>query len=133
MFARTDECGSDLLALESCSSYCADSQYSHCIAGIWTPGGVSTDGSYAYVSTGNTAGAPYWQEGNAVLRLTYAPKFRNLTTDYFRPANWKQYDNQVRLAWPAKLCFVVLLSASCRQMAHAGTMQGTEAHGGAPC
>jgi hypothetical protein len=57
-------------------------------AGIWTPGGVSTDGTYAYVSTGNTLTGNYWQEGNAVLRLTSAPKFRNITSDYFRPANW---------------------------------------------
>lgn len=55
---------------------------------------MSTDGTYAYVSTGNTLNAKWWQEGNAVLRLTSAPKFRNITSDYFRPANWQQYDIQ---------------------------------------
>jgi hypothetical protein len=60
-------------------------------AGIWTPGGVSSDGTSVYVSTGNTLTGDYWQEGNAVLRLTSAPKFRNITSDYFRPANWSVF------------------------------------------
>ena len=49
---------------------------------------MSSDGTSVYVSTGNTLTGDFWQEGNAVLRLTSAPKFRNITSDYFRPANW---------------------------------------------
>jgi hypothetical protein len=53
---------------------------------------VSSDGTSVYVSTGNTLTGDYWQEGNAVLRLTSAPKFRNITSDYFRPENWSVSD-----------------------------------------
>ena len=56
-----------------------------------------------YVSTGNTLTGDYWQEGNAVLRLTSAPMFRNITSDYFRPENWSVCYLLMPLSVPLRL------------------------------
>jgi len=62
-------------------------------AGIWTPGGVSSDGTSLFAVTGNTDGATYWQDGNGVFKFQAGPVFTNESADYFAPAAWKEYDN----------------------------------------
>jgi len=62
-------------------------------AGIWTPGGVSSDGTSLFAVTGNTDGAPYWQDGNGVFKFQAGPVFTNESVDYFAPAAWKEYDD----------------------------------------
>jgi hypothetical protein len=58
--------------------------------GAWTPGGVSTDGTSLYVSTGNTFGtAGTWGGGDALIRLSTAPAM----TAYFAPKTWLNLDN----------------------------------------
>jgi hypothetical protein len=58
--------------------------------GAWTPGGLSTDGTSLYVSTGNTFGANVtWGGGDALIRLSTAPAM----TAYFAPKNWLNLDN----------------------------------------
>jgi hypothetical protein len=60
--------------------------------GAWTPGGVSTDGTSLYVSTGNTFGTSgtAWGGGDALIRLSTAPAM----TAYFAPKNWFFLDNE---------------------------------------
>lgn len=62
--------------------------------GIWGVGGIPTDGTSLFVSTGNTlnAGAT-WSGGEAVLRLTPPmPSFSGATADSFYPTAWANYD-----------------------------------------
>jgi hypothetical protein len=68
--------------------------------GIWAPGGVSSDGTYVYVATGNTFGAKpgvgvgnyVWGGGEAVLRF---PTGATLGAPaYFALKNWATLDNE---------------------------------------
>jgi hypothetical protein len=59
--------------------------------GSWTPGGVSTDGTSLFVSTGNTFSTMgTWGGGDAFVRLTPSPLAMSA---YFAPANWFSLDN----------------------------------------
>lgn len=60
--------------------------------GIWTPGGISRDGSSLFVSTGNTEGASSWADGDAVIRLTPELDFSRVPADFFAPTNWQDLD-----------------------------------------
>ena len=60
--------------------------------GAWSAGGVSTDGTSMYVTTGNTFSATTWSGGDAVIRLAPGPKFSNLPADYFAPMDWPTLD-----------------------------------------
>lgn len=70
--------------------------------GIWASGGVASDGTYIYVSTGNTskendAGAPFsspgtWSGGEAVFKFTAGPTFATQAEDDFYPTNWAALD-----------------------------------------
>ncbi len=62
-------------------------------AGIWAPGGPSSDGTDVFVTTGNTFGASMWVGQEAVLRLTSGPVFSNQTADYWAPHNFIALDN----------------------------------------
>jgi len=54
-------------------------------AGIWTPPGLSTDGSYLYAAVGNGAATSGRYDGSdSVLKLTRGLK----RVDYFAPRNW---------------------------------------------
>jgi hypothetical protein len=61
--------------------------------GIWSQGGVASDGVSLYATTGNTSGAKNWGDGEAVIRLlpklahSFEPK------DAFTPADWLALDN----------------------------------------
>jgi hypothetical protein len=63
-------------------------------AGIWAPGGISSDGKSLFVVTGNTLDATAWQDGEAVFRL--APELRHDTSpqDFFAPSDWRELDRR---------------------------------------
>jgi hypothetical protein len=70
--------------------------------GIWAPGGVSTDGTSIFVTTGNAnwgttvcnGAAPAWSSGNtnAVLRLGAGATFSGMNTDFYAPTDWFPLD-----------------------------------------
>jgi PQQ-like domain len=66
--------------------------------GIWSPGGLSTDGTYLYASTGNTFNAQkvngtfVWGGGDAFLRFGTGAAFAGGPA-YFAPTNWPNLDN----------------------------------------
>ncbi len=63
------------------------------LPGIWTPGGVSSDGKSVFAVTGNTEGATTYSDGNGVFKFQSGPVFRATSPNYFAPSQWKQYDN----------------------------------------
>jgi len=61
--------------------------------GIWAQGGIATDGTSLYATTGNTVGASRWEDGEAVVRLLPGLAHSISTKDYFTPSDWKTLDN----------------------------------------
>ena len=61
--------------------------------GSWSHGGIASDGTNAYIATGNTFGASVWSGGEAIIRLQPGPIFSNLTNDYWSPTNWLALDS----------------------------------------
>jgi hypothetical protein len=59
--------------------------------GIWGPGGVASDGTNVFVTTGNTIGATSWAGGEAVISF---PASLPLTTApfYWAPTEWPSMD-----------------------------------------
>ena len=58
--------------------------------GVWGVGGVASDGTNAFVTTGNTfSTGGNWGGGEAIIRLLPGPIF----TDYWAPPNWLNLDN----------------------------------------
>jgi hypothetical protein len=62
-------------------------------AGSWAPGGVASDGTSLFVSTGNGFGNNIWADQEAIVRLTPGPEFSQATTDYFAPTDWPTLDD----------------------------------------
>jgi PQQ enzyme repeat len=62
-------------------------------AGIWGPGGVASDGTNTFVTTGNGSGGATWSGSEAVIRLQPGPVFSGSTTDYWAPTNWASLDS----------------------------------------
>ncbi len=63
-------------------------------SGIWTPGGIASDGTNLYVVTGNAPGGTTpWGGSEAVIRLQPGPVFSGSTTDYWAPTNWQSLDS----------------------------------------
>ncbi len=61
---------------------------------IWGVGGVASDGSNPFVTTGNTQfTGGTWCGGEAVIRFQPGPIFSESTNDYWVPTNWLQLDN----------------------------------------
>jgi outer membrane protein assembly factor BamB len=60
-------------------------------AGVWAPGGVASDGTNTYVTTGNGSGTT-WAGNEAVIRLAPGPIFSGSTTDFWAPLNWMTLD-----------------------------------------
>ncbi len=60
--------------------------------GIWSAGGVATDGTNLFVSTGNTFQPANWGGGQAVIRFQPGPIFSGNPRDYWVPLNWRQLD-----------------------------------------
>jgi PQQ enzyme-like repeat protein len=61
-------------------------------AGAWAPGGVASDGTNLYITTGNGNSAATWGGAEAVIRLQPGPVFSGSTTDYWAPINWQTLD-----------------------------------------
>jgi hypothetical protein len=71
-------------------------------AGIWTPGGLASDGTSVFAATGNSMARPdglfsspaTWGHGNAILRLGKDLKNieQSATKDFFAAENWSQLD-----------------------------------------
>ena len=63
-------------------------------SGIWGPGGIASDGTNLFVTTGNaTGGTSTWGGQEAILRLQAGPVFSGATTDYWAPTNWMSLDS----------------------------------------
>jgi len=62
--------------------------------GVWAPGGLSFDGRFLYATTGNTAGAPEWGGGEAVIRLPPDLQWQPDPDDFFAPDNWLDLDDE---------------------------------------
>jgi plastocyanin/outer membrane protein assembly factor BamB len=62
------------------------------LAGVWGPGGVASDGTNTYVTTGNGSSAVTWGGAEAVIRLQPGPVFSGSTTDFWAPTNWMTLD-----------------------------------------
>ena len=60
--------------------------------GAWAVGGVASDGTNVFITTGNTSGAQVWGGGEAIIRLQPGPVFSGLTADYWAPTNWVELD-----------------------------------------
>ncbi len=61
--------------------------------GAWSAGGLSSDGTSLFVTTGNTFNASEWGGGDAVIRVAKGPTFSNASDDYYAPSNWVSLDN----------------------------------------
>jgi hypothetical protein len=60
--------------------------------GIWAQGGLAGDGTYLFVTTGNTFGANGWMDGEAIIRLHPGLAHSSDSHDYFTPSNWSDLD-----------------------------------------
>jgi hypothetical protein len=62
--------------------------------GIWAQGGIASDGTSLYATTGNTIGTGgTWQGGEAVIRLLPGLASSTANKDYFTPSDWLTLDN----------------------------------------
>lgn len=62
-------------------------------SGIWSPGGIASDGTNLFVATGNApSGTTPWGGSEAIIRLQPGPMFSGLTADYWAPTNWQALD-----------------------------------------
>ena len=63
-------------------------------SGIWGPGGIASDGTNLFVTTGNaTSGTSSWGGQEAILRLQAGPVFSGTTPNYWAPTNWMSLDS----------------------------------------
>ena len=63
-------------------------------ARIWGVGGVASDGTNPFVTTGNTFNTGgTWSGGEAVIRFQPGPIFSGNPSDYWAPTNWLSLDN----------------------------------------
>ncbi len=61
--------------------------------GIWAGGGVASDGTNAFIATGNTFNTGgTWGGGEAVIRFQPGPIFTGQPSDYWAPTNWYALD-----------------------------------------
>jgi outer membrane protein assembly factor BamB len=60
--------------------------------GIWSQGGVTSNGTSLYATTGNTSGASSWGDGEAVIRLLPGLARSSNAKNNFAPANWSALD-----------------------------------------
>lgn len=60
-------------------------------AGIWAPGGLSSDGRSLYGVTGNGV-STVWANNDMVARFGGSGIFSGQTTDYWVPTNWQELD-----------------------------------------
>ncbi len=60
--------------------------------GIWAVGGVATDGTNPFVTTGNTSNTSVWSGGEAVICFQPGPVFTGNTADFWAPLDWLSLD-----------------------------------------
>src|SRR5215470_3998497 len=61
---------------------------------IWGVGGIASDGTNPFVTTGNTIQTGgTWRGGEAVIRFQPGPIFSGNPSDYWAPSNWLNLDN----------------------------------------
>jgi len=72
--------------------------------GVWAPGGISSDGTSLFVTTGQSSqtAAP-WADSKGLLRLAPGPSFSQQTADYWAPADWLSQSQDVGSAQPLPL------------------------------
>jgi hypothetical protein len=62
--------------------------------GIWGVGGVASDGTNPFVTTGNTFSTDgHWSGGEAIIRFQPGPIFSRSPADYWVPRNWLNLDS----------------------------------------
>jgi outer membrane protein assembly factor BamB len=61
--------------------------------GIWSQGGLSSDGTSIFATTGNTSAATKWGDGEAIIRLKPGLVHSTKKVDYFTPADWLTLDD----------------------------------------
>ena len=62
--------------------------------GVWGVGGVASDGTNPFITTGNTFNTGgNWMGGEAVIRFQPGPIFTGSPADYWAPLNWLTLDN----------------------------------------
>jgi hypothetical protein len=59
--------------------------------GIWEPGGIASDGTHIYATTGNTLGATTWVGGEAIVRFSASLPLSTLPA-YWAPTDWLALD-----------------------------------------
>lgn len=63
------------------------------LAGDWTPGGVSSDGTSVFAVFGNgNSGGSAWGQSEAAVRLDPGATFSGDARDYWAPPNWQNLD-----------------------------------------
>jgi hypothetical protein len=61
--------------------------------GMWAVNGVSSDGTYVYVASGNTRSTTTWGGGEAILRFQDGTSFDpGDTATFWYPSNWQSLD-----------------------------------------
>jgi hypothetical protein len=60
--------------------------------GAWSVGGIASDGTNAFVATGNTVGATSWGGGEAILSLLPNLTLPGGTSNFWSPTNWASLD-----------------------------------------
>ena len=62
--------------------------------GVWGVGGVASDGTNPFITTGNTFNTGgNWMGGEAVIRFQPGPIFTGSPADYWAPLDWLTLDN----------------------------------------
>jgi hypothetical protein len=61
--------------------------------GIWAQGGIASEGTSLYVTTGNTIGAKTYGDGESVEKLKPGLARSNSNEDFYAPANWQSLDD----------------------------------------
>ena len=62
---------------------------------VWGAGGVASDSTNPFITTGNTFNTGgNWGGGEAVIRFQPGPIFTGLPADYWAPVDWLTLDNQ---------------------------------------
>ena len=72
--------------------------------GVWGVGGVASDGTNPFITTGNTFNTGgNWMGGEAAIRFQPGPIFTGSPDDYWAPVNWLTLDiNDQDLAVPVR-------------------------------
>ena len=60
--------------------------------GVWSPGGLSSDGTSVYAATGNTFNATSFGDGESIVRLGPGPVASGSASDEFTPPDWRSLD-----------------------------------------